>query len=324
MSKKITVDIVDVSNWAHRAYFAARGMRAPDGTPTGVIKILSSMLESLMAENYKLNGRRGTYIACCMDVQTKETFRYAIQHDWVKNNRMRADLVGMFGTENKSKSPEYKGNRMKDPEKAELMGIQMELLETLLPESGIPTFRRAPYEADDMIGSIAHQLEDGYARIQSRDKDFAQLVKDGKTILIMPEQANAPRKEIDYAGCIREFGVKPYQIRYYLQLLGDSVDNIPGVPGVGPKTAVSLLNEFKTLGGIQRNKDKIKGKGRDRKLLRGEERGLPPFDLTAELVKIKTDIEDIPTRAEDYQVGTPSKKFKKMIKKLGFKSLFGS
>lgn len=322
--KKIIVDIVDVSNWVHRAYFAGKGMTAPDGTPTGAIKIFSNMLESLMTENYEANGKRGTYIACCMDIQTKKTFRYVLQHEWLKTHKKRAKIVGLYGTPEKPKSPEYKGNRNKDPEKADAINTQMRILEKLLPMAGIPTFKQEPYEADDLIGSIAYQLEDGFARIQSRDKDFAQLVKDGKCILIMPEQSNAERQEIDEAGCFEKFGVKPKQIIHYLQLLGDGVDNIPGVPGVGPKTAVTLLNEFGTLGGIQRNKDRIKGKGRDRRLLRGEERGLPPFALTYQLAKIKRDIPGLPTKAKDFQVGAPDKKFNKMIKKLGFKELLGN
>ena len=315
------VDAVDVSNWVHRAFFASQDLRTRTGIPTGAIKTFSNMLNALILENTKVNKGR-TFVICCLDIQTEKTFRYMIQKEWVDGHRKRAKLIGLYG-KREDKSPYYKGNRDKDPEKSESIKIQMEYIRQALIARGIPTFKKEPWEADDLIGHFSSSLPGCLTRIQSRDKDFAQLVKDGECMLIMPQQANAAREELDEAGCFAKFGVTPKQMIHYLMLCGDSVDNIPGIPGVGAKTAAAYLKIFGTMGNMYRNRTTFKGVGVAAKLLRGDTRGLPPFRLTKKLATIPTNIEGLPTDWRELEMGSPNRDLKKLKKKLQFKELFG-
>lgn len=330
MSKKKhvpIVDLVDVSNWVHRAYHGVAPLSAKDGTPTNAIKGFSDMLSNLLEANLKANKGKACYVACCLDIKTEETFRYKIQHSWLKKNKKQAKACGLIAD---GKSPEYKGNRLPtDPEKLkeslhkkEELHIQMKIITKMLELSGIPTFKKIPWEADDLIGTLSQQ-KGCLSRIQSRDKDFAQLIDDGNVILIMPKQANAERMEIDSAKCFEHYGVHPKQIIHYLQLMGDKVDNIPGIPGVGPKTAINILAEHKTLRGIQKNLDSIKGKSKWIQMLRDEIAGRPPFSLTFKLVRIATNIPDLPTDYRDLQIKKPSKELFKFKRSLQLKSIFG-
>ena len=175
---------------------------------------------------------------------------------------------------------EYKANRSKMPE--ELI-IQVEPLKEIIKSSGYSLIEIPKVEADDVIGTLALQgANKGYkVFIASGDKDMAQLVSSEVTVI--DDQKNSVWDE---KGVLEKFGVKADQIVDYLTLVGDSSDNIPGVPKVGPKTAVKWLNEYQNLDSLIRNKEKIKGKVGEN--LREFEKQIP---LTKRLVTILTEID---------------------------------
>lgn len=134
--------------------------------------------------------------------------------------------------------PEYKANRVGGPD----LSRQVPAAKQLLTSMGIRVFGIRGVEGDDLVGSIAHRFRkkaDVY--ISSTDKDFAQLVG-GRVSLLRPKGV-----VLDESGVIDEYGVKPSQIIDYLMMLGDKVDNVPGIEKIGPKTAVKLLAKHGTL-----------------------------------------------------------------------------
>ena len=163
--------------------------------------------------------------------------------------------------------PEYKATRNKTPEDlhAQIPWI-CEILETL----GIPTLQCDGYEADDIIATVAKKcVETGRTcRILSGDKDLMQLVCEN--IQILKPDAGAMWKVTDSAAVEAEWGVKPEQLLDLLSLYGDTADNVPGVAGVGVKTASKLLAEYKNLDGIYQNIENIKG-AMQKKLADGKE-----------------------------------------------------
>lgn len=163
--------------------------------------------------------------------------------------------------------PEYKATRNKTPEDlhAQIPWI-CEILETL----GIPTLQCDGYEADDIIATVAKKcVETGRTcRILSGDKDLMQLVCEN--IQILKPDAGAMWKVTDSAAVEAEWGVKPEQLLDLLSLYGDTADNVPGVAGVGVKTASKLLSEYKNLDGIYQNLENIKG-AMQKKLADGKE-----------------------------------------------------
>ena len=163
--------------------------------------------------------------------------------------------------------PEYKATRNKTPEDlhAQIPWI-CEILETL----GIPTLQCDGYEADDIIATVAKKCtETGRTcRILSGDKDLMQLVSEN--IQILKPDAAATWKVTDSAAVQAEWGVKPAQLLDLLSLYGDTADNVPGVTGVGVKTAAKLLSEYQNLDGIYQNIEKIKG-AMQKKLADGKE-----------------------------------------------------
>lgn len=140
----------------------------------------------------------------------------------------------------------YKANRPPQPPE---LGRQLELLREVLSAMGIPVFERAPFEADDLLASMARWAVDngGEACIVSVDKDLLQCVGDGITVL---REHLGKIEMLDTAGVLAKMGVRPDQVPAYLGLLGDTSDNIPGVPGIGKKRATELLGEYGSLEAI--------------------------------------------------------------------------
>ncbi|MBN2737923.1 MAG: DNA polymerase I [Spirochaetales bacterium] len=172
--------------------------------------------------------------------------------------------------------PEYKASREKTPED---LHEQIPRIENLLDALGISSIRMDGYEADDIIGSIARRCEEeGRAvYIYTKDKDLLQLVS-SKINILYPSKG--PDFEIwgpDEVFANR--GIRPDQIRDYLALAGDSSDNIPGVSGIGEKTAISLLTEYGSLEGVYENLDLISSKSQKEKLARGKDMALLSQEL---------------------------------------------
>lgn len=232
-----TVYIIDSYGLIFRCYFAFinRPLTNPKGENISALFGFFRNLYSIL-KHYK-----PAYIFAAMDSKTK-TFRHEFY-------------------------PEYKATRNKTPEDlhAQIPWI-CEILETL----GIPTLQCDGYEADDIIATVAKKCtETGRTcRILSGDKDLMQLVSEN--IQILKPDAAATWKVTDSAAVQAEWGVKPEQLLDLLSLYGDTADNVPGVTGVGVKTAAKLLSEYQNLDGIYQNIEKIKG-AMQKKLADGKE-----------------------------------------------------
>ncbi len=162
--------------------------------------------------------------------------------------------------------PEYKANREQPPED---LKQQFALCRTLVDSLGLAAFSSDTFEADDLIGTLAARMrEQGYAVvILSADKDLAQLIEAPDMLWDF-----ARRRRYGLADIPAWLGVEAWQVADWLALTGDSVDNIPGIPGIGAKTAAALLAEFETLDNVYRQIDtvadvKIRGAARIKRLL---------------------------------------------------------
>ena len=175
---------------------------------------------------------------------------------------------------------EYKANRPPMPED---LRQQIEPIHQIVKAMGLPLLVVDGVEADDVIGTLAKQAcaEGRETLISTGDKDMAQLVSDNVTLINTMDKNNPIT---DYERVIEKFGVKPDQIIDYLALVGDKVDNIPGVNKCGPKTAVKWLNEYETLEGVMENADRIGGK-----IGENLREALEQLPLSYELATIKLD-----------------------------------
>jgi DNA polymerase-1 len=246
-----TLLLVDGSSYLYRAFFAGGGdmkVTLADGTEqkTGAIRIIINMLQKLQKEV------PAEFSACVFDAKGP-TFRDALY-------------------------PEYKANRSPMPDE---LRSQIEPIHEVVRLMGWKVLAVPGVEADDVIGTLAATAAAQGMKVvvSSGDKDLAQLVNDHITII---DTMNGRVRDV--AGVTAEFGVPPPLMRDYQTLVGDSVDNVPGVPKVGPKTAVKWLTEFGSLDAIVANAANIKGAVGEN--LRGALDWLP---TGRELVTIKTD-----------------------------------
>jgi DNA polymerase-1 len=178
--------------------------------------------------------------------------------------------------------PEYKATRDKTPDD---LFEQIPLIEELLKLMGFTTLRVDGFEADDLMGTLAIRAkEEGRpCYIISGDKDLLQFTGEGIGVL---KPVKSDFEELDRDGVFEDRGVWPEQIVDYLALVGDTADNVPGVAGIGPKTAAKLLQSYKTLEGVYEHLDEIKSKSQREKLIKDKENAF----FSKELVIIKTDV----------------------------------
>ncbi|RZI41846.1 DNA polymerase I [Herbaspirillum sp. HC18] len=207
-----TLLLVDGSSYLYRAFHAMPDLRNAEGAPTGAIYGMINMLRKLR------NDYSAAYIACVFDAKGK-TFR--------------DDLY-----------PEYKAHRPPMPED---LARQIEPIHEAVRALGWPILMVEGIEADDVIGTLATQAvgHGMQAVISTGDKDMAQLVNEHVTLI-----NTMTNEKLDREGVIAKFGVPPERIVDYLTLIGDTVDNVPGVEKVGPKTAVKWLTQYGTLDNI--------------------------------------------------------------------------
>lgn len=217
--KAPTLTLIDANNAIHRYFHGMAGLTSPDGTPVNALFGWAKFLLSIV-----LNRRPGTQIAVAFD-SDGPTFR----HEWY---------------------PEYKANRQEKP--PELL-VQFPLCREVTRLLGLPIIAKEGFEADDIIGTLAVKHA-GPVTIMSRDKDMGQLVDSRITQL-----DTISNKRLGPADIEEKFGIRPDQVIDYLAICGDVTDNIPGVPGVGPKTAVRLLLEHGTLETILGKASTIQG-----------------------------------------------------------------
>ena len=248
-----TLLLVDGSSYLYRAFHAMPDLRNFADEPTGAIHGVLNMLRRLH-KDYPAD-----YCACVFDAKGK-TFR--------------DDLY-----------PEYKANRTAMPDD---LRPQIAPLHEAITALGWPLIMIEGVEADDVIGALAKQAESEGIKtiISTGDKDISQLVNDKITVVnTMRDAFRRVDDVLDEAGVEKKFGIPPSLIIDYLTLIGDKVDNVPGVEKVGPKTAVKWLTEYGTLDGIIENADNIKGKVGEN--LRAALEWLPK---AKELITIRVDI----------------------------------
>ena len=248
--------LIDGSSYLYRAFHAMPPLTTSTGLPTGAVKGVTNMLRNLRKEN------PGSYYLSIFDAKGKN-FRHDIYKD-------------------------YKANRPPMPED---LREQLSPLKEICNAMGMPVIEIPKVEADDVIATLAVMgSQQGMPMvISSLDKDLMQLVEDP-----LVKMMNTMNNQIyDVAGVEEKFGVHPNQIVDYLAIVGDTSDNIPGVPKVGPKTAVKWLSEFKTIQGIIENADSLTGvvgqNFRD---------SIPDLDRNIELVTLKKDV-DLKVSLED-------------------------
>ncbi|MCG8672652.1 MAG: DNA polymerase I [Pseudomonadales bacterium] len=240
--------LVDGSSYLYRAFYALPPLQTASGQPTGAVRGVISMLKSLLKEY------QPEQVAVVFDAKGK-TFRDDMYQ-------------------------EYKANRPPMPDD---LREQIAPLHEAVKLMGFPMLMIEGVEADDVIGTLCVQAtEQGVDTIVSTgDKDMAQLVSDHVTLINTMTDT-----KMDRQGVIDKFGVPPEKIIDYLALVGDTVDNVPGVPKCGPKTAVKWLDNFGSLDEVMARADEVKGKIGEN--LRGALEMLP---LSKTLVTIKTDVE---------------------------------
>ncbi|MBZ2208905.1 DNA polymerase I [Massilia soli] len=216
-----TLLLVDGSSYLYRAFHALPDLRSPDGHPTGAMHGMVNMLRRLR-QDYP-----AAYIACVFDAKGK-TFR--------------DDMY-----------PEYKATRASMPDD---LRLQIEPIHEAVKHMGWPILMVDGVEADDVIGTLSVQASKlGMKTIVSTgDKDLAQLVND--KVMLINTMTN---EKLDEAGVMAKFGVPPDRIIDYLTLIGDTVDNIPGVSKCGPKTALKWLAQHGSLQGVIDNHHTITG-----------------------------------------------------------------
>ena len=216
-----TLLLVDGSSYLYRAFHAMPDLRNAQGAPTGAIYGMINMLRRLRSDY------PAAYMACVFDAKGK-TFRDDLYAD-------------------------YKANRAAMPED---LGRQIEPIHEAVAAMGWPIIMIEGIEADDVIGTLAVSAAGHGMKtvISTGDKDLAQLVNEQVSLInTMSNEA------LDREGVIAKFGVPPERIVDYLTLVGDAVDNVPGVPKVGPKTAVKWLTQYGSLDGVIANADAIGG-----------------------------------------------------------------
>ncbi|WP_020166810.1 MULTISPECIES: DNA polymerase I [Methylotenera] len=259
-----TLLLVDGSSYLYRAFHALPDLRNSKNEPTGAIRGVLSMLRKLH-KDYPAD-----YSACIFDAKGK-TFRDDIY-------------------------PEYKANRPSMPDD---LRSQVEPLLEAIKAMGWPLLVVDGVEADDVIGCLAEQAEKQGVRvlISTGDKDMSQLVNEHVTVInTMPNAFRKGDEVLDIVGVEAKFGIKPELIVDYLTLIGDTVDNVPGVEKVGPKTAVKWLQQYGTLDNIIANADKFTG-------VVGENlrKALNWLPTGRELITIKCDLGDFAGMPQSFE-----------------------
>ncbi|OIR11912.1 DNA polymerase I [mine drainage metagenome] len=272
-----TLLLVDGSSYLYRAFHAMPDLRSPRGEPTGAIYGVLNMLRRLRAD-YPAD-----YSACVFDAKGK-TFR----DDWY---------------------PEYKAHRPPMPDD---LRLQIEPLHEVVAAAGWNILMIDEVEADDVIGTLTHEASRNGTRciVSTGDKDLTQLVNSHVTLV------NTMSNEVlDEAGVLAKFGVPPERIVDYLALVGDAVDNVPGVAKCGPKTAVKWLTQYGTLDNLLAHADEVGGAVGDN--LRAARDWLPQG---RRLVTVKCDVALDKKFDELAAPVADAEKMRELFERFGFKS----
>ena len=250
--------LIDGSSYIFRAYYGIRAdLSTSEGFPTNAVYGFATMLLKFLREY------EPRYLAMVFDSKG-EVFRNEIY-------------------------PEYKANRDEAPENLKL---QFPKIFELVRAFSIPMLAMEGYEADDIMGTIARAQEESKVVLVTGDKDFCQLVSENVTLV------DTMRERVTGIGEVqKKYGIKPGQMVDFFALVGDKVDNVPGVAGVGEKTASALISEYGDLDSVYDNLDALRPSVA-RKLKEHKDNAY----LSRELVTIKTDVE-VGTGIEDFRYG---------------------
>lgn len=243
--------LIDAYSQIFRAFYAIRMLNNSRGEPVNAVYVFIKLLLKL-EKLYPC--RRGAMLFDC----GKVGFRLAL-------------------------APDYKANR---PPMPDALKAQMPLIRSVASAFGWPLLQHEGYEADDLIGAIALAENDSPVHIVSSDKDLSQLI-DRRVTMLVPQNGNSGSFEERTVEKVQEkFGVAPELMVDYLALLGDASDNIPGVPGIGPKSAVELLNTYGCAAGWLDEPDKL----RDSKFYRKLDGNWDVLRKNRELIRLKTEL----------------------------------
>ena len=259
--------LVDGSGYIFRAYYALPPLsRKSDGLPTGAVSGFSNMLFKLLEESRSDDSEnKPTHFAVIFD-SARKNFRNEIYKD-------------------------YKANRSEAPDD---LVPQFEYIRKAVKAFNLPSIEQLNYEADDLIATYAKQIINVGAKVTiiSSDKDLMQLVSN-KIRLFDPMKS----KVIGEKEVIEKFGVKPEQVIDVQSLAGDSSDNIPGVPGIGIKTAAELIKKYKTLDNLLKRAEEIPQKKRKETLIENKDLAL----LSKKLVTLKNNV-PIENKIENFDI----------------------
>ena len=230
--------LVDGSGYIFRAYYALPPLsRKRDGLPTGAVSGFSNMLFKLLEDSRSDDSEnKPTHFAVIFD-SARKNFRNEIYKD-------------------------YKANRSDPPDD---LAPQFEYIRKAVEAFNVPSIEQMNYEADDLIATYAKQIINAGAKVTviSSDKDLMQLVSKDIRLFDPMKSKVIGEKEVK-----NKFGVKPKQVIDVQSLAGDSSDNIPGVPGIGVKTAADLINKYKNLENLLNKAEEIPQKKEKKQLLK--------------------------------------------------------
>lgn len=273
--------LVDATAFCYRAFYALKGLSTSFGQPTNAVYGFINMLNKIIKE------KNPQFLAICFDV-SRDTFR-------------------------QKKFADYKIQR---PPMPDGLVSQMPLIKEIISAYGIKIIEKEGYEADDIIATLASKAKERGlpATIISSDKDILQLVNDDAVVL-------SPSKDeevfYDKHKVEERFGVLPSRITDIIALMGDDADNIPGVPGIGEKTAVELIKAFGSLDDLLNNIDKIKSE----KIKNAVKMNIEMIKLNSELAVLDKNVE-IDFDLDKLKVGEPnSKELYRLFKYLEFNKL---
>ena len=275
--------VIDGSSLIHRAFFALPPLMTKQGLHTGAVYGLCNMLLKLLGD------LQPAYMAVAFD-KSRKTFRTELYAD-------------------------YKGQRKPTPsELSEQFPLAMKVLGTM----GIPTLELDNYEADDIIGTFAvHAPEDVEVIIVTGDRDELQLV-DTRTKVYYTKRGISDIQIFDEAEFAANYeGLVPKQLIELKGLMGDTSDNIPGVPGVGPKTALKLIKEYGDVETVLENIDKVSGKALKAKLADNKESAL----LSKKLATICTEA-PVDTDIEKYALAPLREEARTLLQDLEFRNMY--
>ena len=285
VNKKEVFMLVDGSAIVHRAYHAMPPFTNSDGTPTGAVHGFFSMLFKLIQQ------LKPAHIVVAFD-RPKPTFRQQLYVGYqAQRPKMESDLSEQFG-----------------------------MIIEILNAAKIMQIGVDGYEADDIIGTVAQRAKNmgNVVYIVTGDRDMLQLINH-KTLVLMPIKGISEVKIHDDASVLEKYGVEPHKIIELKALTGDASDNYPGVPGIGPKTAVNLIDKYGNVENIYKHLDDIavKNKNVAQKLIDGAESATLSHTLATILtdVPFKCDFDDCLTS----KIDVPA--FKNILEQYEFRTL---